>query len=62
MRTTERSEPDLAACNYALGYADGLLTPNLRRNEPTEEAFSAQFDRGLADASAGWPFDFHQGA
>ena len=57
MKTTTGSESDLAVCNYALGYADGLIVACRRRNEPTEERFAEHFRRGLSDASARCTFD-----
>ena len=57
MRATADGKWDLRAINYALGYADGLLAPRLRRNEPTEGRFREAFRRGLSDAERRRPFD-----
>ena len=57
MERTTGSESDLAVCNYALGYADGLLAPPLRRNKPSEERFREPFFLGLSDAERRRPFD-----
>ena len=57
MTSTKNSESDLAVCNYALGYADGLVTPRLRRNQPTKKRYREPFRRGLSDAERRRPFD-----
>ncbi len=56
MERTTGSESDLAICNYALGYADGLVAAHRRRNEPTEGRFREPFRRGLSDAECRRPF------
>ena len=57
MKKTTASESNLAVCNYALGYADRLVAPHLRRNQPTEERYWDDFRRGLSDAERRRPFD-----
>lgn len=50
MEKATGSESDLAVYNYALGYADGVVAPHIRRNQPTEGRFREPFRRGLSDA------------
>jgi hypothetical protein len=57
MKKTTASESNLAVCNCALGYADGLVAAHRRRNEPTEGRFREPFRRGLSDAERRRPFD-----
>jgi len=49
-------ERTLAACNYALGYADGLVDPGRRRNLPSEDRYEGDFSRGVSDAERRRPF------
>lgn len=51
------SKWNLDALNFALGYADGLVSPQLRRKRPTHERYRRYFDKGLSDAAARRPFD-----
>lgn len=57
MQVAMNRDWDSPVVNYALGYADGLIAPDRRRNRPTKERFRTQFSRGLSDVAARRPFD-----
>ncbi len=45
----------LDGLNFALGCADGLVSPELRRNRPTEERLREHFQQCLSDSHRSRP-------